>query len=1541
MARRVRQRTLARRRVAAAHPAATAVAPPSWCTVGAERIYRPNGQRCTVTKVEAPVPGDRTTFVSVQFAAGGDPRGTTVEKLGPLPRSQPSPVPVSDHQCACCEFIGSSGNDLHHHIHTTHAGSPAGRSPQPDTSRHRHVDATKSLHLQALLAGTEPSVHAKSRLIVVAADILGTTGVSALLDTGCDKTMVDTTKTGITPKPHWKRIFVTITTANGALEEKPAWEVPSMTITVRGVRITTKNALALKMPQLPYGMLIGQDALARANAKILCATGEVVFPSGGRWSAPGPARQGSTPLDTSGITAAKARRLARARKGHVIRITDVDTELLREAAALATGPTAAYLHAEVRGRVSGQPTHVPSTTATAAAATTAATTDQPPWTNPDEYVPSLPDDPSPAERQRLIDALLLKHRASTTQKDNLPHTTEHPRIGALADLELKIPTADQAFRKCRTFPPKRLSLEESKELRRQLLMLLSRGFIRPSTSPYGAACFFVPKQGGQVRLVIDYRGLNSQTTPSRTPAPNGQSQVDFLSGAKWISSIDLCAAYHHIPIAEEDRHKTAFVSELGQFEWTVCAFGLIGSPGIWNRLMLRLFGPLTRFANFAQAFVDDLSVRSLPGESLEDHLARVDDVLKELAANGLFANLSKCVIAATSVRHLGQVVGRHGVRIDASRVKVIKGREAPTSHAELRTFLGLTTYLSRHIPGYAEIARPLNAIRNARPGTGGAASKFAALWTDEHQAAFEQLKAAVCAAPVLIAPNFAEPFFVQADASKTALGAALLQRRGELLLPIAYTSRALTSAETRWSIYDTEFQALIEATKKFRCYLLHSAKQWIAITDHNPLVHWHTPGSSLTLRQIRQLDHLASFDFRFEYLPGAKMIFADLLSRPPGASIRYDLVQPSFDDADCDICKGACGHNAGRRIAAALLPSSSSTTATTTTTAAAASTTVTGLEEINSAAIVANYSKDPYTAKIKAAFDTGSNQSHFRRRYQRLASGIITVRTGVDAGSPRTLIPNVTDVTDPIFALMHDNPASGHTGIDTTYRRVRARFFAHGLLNSVEKYVGRCKVCRENRVRAHRPYGMAEPIELPSLPGSDLTTDFTFKLPRSKCPVTKIVYDGIQIYVDRLTKVTRFLPCVETITAEGAADLFTREILPHWGLPRSIISDRDPRFTSVFWKQLAKVLRVKLRMSTANHPQSDGQSEEAFRWMKQLIRAFCEDTQADWVAMLPILELCTNTTATNSRNGHSPFQVFQGFNPLVPAGLSLPPTMGLISAAVADRAKFRERAVLAARDAIQAAQDISAARINAGRIDAPLKAGDWARVKKTHLVPPADRGDATKFTFRRPWPGPFQVVRQVGRNAFEIDLPAATYPHAHRVINVSALEPERITVEDEFAAGASHTAPDTAGQVTHVVDHVVQHRVRRNQHEYLVRWKGGARAHDTWEQIASFHDAGTTTQALLDFELARVGDNRHVDASVVLAPLPTGQPGTTVKLADGWTVYHCHDNDSATSIARTLGHPVGDLIDFNIAWIPGLTKKSKLQRGTAVRLISPATAASA
>jgi hypothetical protein len=300
-------------------------------------------------------------------------------------------------------------------------------------------------------------------------------------------------------------------------------------------------------------MLLGMDFLSAHSAVIDCHALAVHFPSGHSWT---PHASPSTP--DSPISIARARRLLQGKKGQLIRVNHISQALVAEAKASAPA--------------------------------TEAPCDSSQGQNPPPYSPSLPDDPTPQVRQAAIDALLNKFSASTTQKDNLPHFADHPRVGALKGLSLQINTEPEGLKKLRPRPPKRLSLGEGQELRRQLVSLLSRGFIRPSASPFAAPCFFVPKAGGAVRMVIDYRSFNQITVPDRVPPPMGQEQIDFLSGSRWISSIDLTAAYHHIPIAEADRHKTAFISECGQFEWTVCAFGLVGSPGIWNRLMLRLFG---------------------------------------------------------------------------------------------------------------------------------------------------------------------------------------------------------------------------------------------------------------------------------------------------------------------------------------------------------------------------------------------------------------------------------------------------------------------------------------------------------------------------------------------------------------------------------------------------------------------------------------------------------------------------------------------------------------------------------------------------------------------------------------------------------------------------------------------------------------------------------------------------------------------------------------------------------------------------------------
>jgi hypothetical protein len=144
--------------------------------------------------------------------------------------------------------------------------------------------------------------------------------------------------------------------------------------------------------------------------------------------------------------------------------------------------------------------------------------------------------------------------------------------------------------------------------------------------------------------------------------------------------------------------------------------------------------------------------------------------------------------------------------------------------------------------------------------------------------------------------------------------------------------------------------------------------------------------------------------------------------------------------------------------------------------------------------------------------------------------------------------------------------------------------------------VASCPTCRENRSLAHPPYGMV-PLEIPNLLGADLSKDFTFCLPRSMCPTSQRTYTGVQVYVDRLSKRVLLLPCSSDIIAEGAADLYLQRGLPIFGMMRSLVSDRDPRFTSALWKQLCQVLRIKLKMSTLRHPQTDGQSEEAIRYL--------------------------------------------------------------------------------------------------------------------------------------------------------------------------------------------------------------------------------------------------------------------------------------------------------------------------------------------------------
>jgi hypothetical protein len=308
--------------------------------------------------------------------------------------------------------------------------------------------------------------------------------------------------------------------------------------------------------------------------------------------------------------------------------------------------------------------------------------------------------------------------------------------------------------------------------------------------------------------------------------------------------------------------------------------------------------------------------------------------------------------------------------------------------------------------------------------------------------------------------------------------------------------------------------------------------------------------------------------------------------------------------------------------------------------------------------------------------------------------------------------------------------------------------------------------------------------------------------------------DMILIAIDRLTKMARFIPTHSTVTSKGTADLFLREVFRHHGLPSNIVSDRDPRFTAKFWDALQKALGVQLLMSTAAHPQTDGQSEAAVKVIQKLLKPFVFQGQ-DWEELLPSLEFAYNDTVQSS-TGQTPFYLNYGHHP---TGATRHETVDNPHAE--DKVRYLLRLQEAARDAINDAQQVQRRNADKKRTDAALiKEGDWVLLRrkeseKRKLAPLAD--------------GPFQVTK-VGTNAVTLRFPSNS--RAHPTVNISRVQlyfgprPRLVTAP-----------PDDDARHEYEVDRIMGYRKRNGQETYFIHWKGYPAEDDTWEPKKNISEA--------------------------------------------------------------------------------------------------------
>jgi hypothetical protein len=242
-------------------------------------------------------------------------------------------------------------------------------------------------------------------------------------------------------------------------------------------------------------------------------------------------------------------------------------------------------------------------------------------------------------------------------------------------------------------------------LKKQLQELLDKGFIRPSTSPWGCPALFVKKKDDSLRLCVDYRPLNVVTIKNKYSLPRIDVLFDQLVGAKVFSKIDLRSGYHQIKIRASDIPKTAFSTRYGLYEYLVMSFGLTNAPAYFMYLMNSVFMP--ELDKFVVVFIDDILVYS---KNEDDHVKHLHTVLQRLRDHRLYAKLSKCDFWLREINFLGHTISQDGVSVDPEKVQEVMDWKPPTTVRQIRNFLGSAGYYRRFIPDFSRIAKPMTEL---------------------------------------------------------------------------------------------------------------------------------------------------------------------------------------------------------------------------------------------------------------------------------------------------------------------------------------------------------------------------------------------------------------------------------------------------------------------------------------------------------------------------------------------------------------------------------------------------------------------------------------------------------------------------------------------------------------------------------------------------------------------------------------------------------------------------------------------------------------
>ncbi|GJW10661.1 reverse transcriptase domain-containing protein [Tanacetum coccineum] len=828
-----------------------------------------------------------------------------------------------------------------------------------------------------------------------------------------------------------------------------------------------------------------------------------------------------------------------------------------------------------------------------------------------------------------------------------------------------------------TRAPYRLTPAEMKELAEQLKELSDKGFIRPSSSPWGAPILFVKKKDGSFRMCIDYRELNKLTVKNRYPLPRIDDLFDQLQGSSIYSKIDLRSGYHQLRVREEDIPKTAFRTRYGHYEFQVMPFGLTNAPAVFMDLMNRVCKPY--LDKFVIVFIDDILIYSRDEKEHEEHLKTILELLKK---EELYAKFSKCEFWIHTVKFLGHVIDSSGIHVDPTKIEAVKNWASPTTPSEIRQFLGLAGYYRRFIEGFSKIAKPMTELTQKD-------RKFD--WGEEQETAFQLLKQKLCVAPILALPEGSDDFVVYCDASIKGLGAVLMQR----MKVIAYASRQLKVHEKNYTTHDLELGAVVFALKIWRHYLYGT--KCVVFTDHKSLQHILNQ-KELNMRQRRWIELLSDYDCEIRYHPGKANVVADALSRK-------ERVKPLRVKA----LVMTIGLDLPSRI----------------------------LEAQREAVKIENIEAEDIGGMLK--------------KLETRVDGTLCLDN-------RSWLPCYGDTRSLIMHESHKSKYSIHPGSDKMYHDMKMLYWWPNMKADIATYVSKCLTCAKVKAEHQRPSGLLVQPDIPEWKWEKITMDFITKLPK-----TAAGFDSIWVIVDRLTKSAHFLPIKETDSTEKLTRLYIKEIVARHGIPVSIISDRDSHFTSRVWQSLHKAMGTQLNLSTAYHPQTDGQSERTIQTLEDMLRACVIDFGNGWDRHLPLVEFSYNNSYHTSIKA-APFEALYGRKCRSPVCWAEVGEAQLTGPEIIHETTEK---IFKIRDRMQAARDRQKSYADKRRRPLEFEVGDKVMLKVAPWKGVVRFGKRGKLNPR--YIGPFRIIERIGPVAYRLELPQEL-SRVHNVFHVCNLK---------------------------------------------------------------------------------------------------------------------------------------------------------------------------